>query len=362
MVIQIDDRCIKLIDKKDEYKNFFNSLAYEINRGNNFYFFSKKALEELYNNDKLERFPKEIYRKMFNKCYEDNAIVNSVNRRIVVKEKTQENKIIFEGNKFIVPIDCFVNLEYSKKINIIAENNLDCEFFKKIAKVYMNRKKISSVKLQLDNQPGGGNTISDVYANKIIGGEFSVTLVDTDRKYFNCPEGNTSKTIERRKNQLISENNYIEIVEIVKLDVHEIENLIPIDMISKFYDKNPDEEKRNDTINFLKKFAKNQFNEENPLSYFDMKEGIKKESCQSKPIYKEYWKEVLEQNSYIYDEENLIKGFGDKILRKIEQYIGEEIEKENFYKDNINVYLRKQWNDIGKIIYSYGCARERSFC
>lgn len=362
MIIKIEFECTKLIGKEEKYKIFFSSIAYEINRGNNYYYFSKRTLEALYNNEYLEDGPKNIYKRLFDNCYEDNLILKSVNRKIIIKNTTKNaDNIILEGQNYLISIDLFIEMNYSYKMNLIAENNTDCNFYKKIGLIYMKKKNIASVRLELENQPGGGSTINDIVRNKYENKQISVAYVDSDVKYFKCAEGETSKKLLKEIKRLNRKYNN-DIVEIQKVDAHEVENLIPIKMIKNYYRQNRNEESRDITIDFLKKINTKKLDINNPIIYFDMKNGIDKETCCKNEDYRNYWKDVLEKNSYIYDENSLIDGFGKRLLEKMDSFIEKEIELPDFYSKNIDNYLRKKWNEIGRTIYSYGCARERRSC
>lgn len=361
MFIEIDYSCIEKINTHEKYITFFNEMAYEIYKGKNYYYLSKIALEFLFNCSSLDNQPKEIYRKMFNNSYEDYVIKNSVNRKILVVND-DVNGIVFKDGNYKIHIDQFIEIGLPTKMNIIAENTSDCKFFINIGKAYKYKNNIKSVNIELLLAPGGGATIADVYTNKIDDNELSILFVDSDKKYCGAPFGGTINCLKNVEKELIKANKEINYVEIKVLDVHEIENLIPLMLIENYYSNKSEETPKKDVINFLKKFEMKPFDINNPIMFFDMKKGISLKKCEDNKEYKNFWKSVLENNGYIYDENDLIEGFGEHLLRKVNSYLEKNVETENFWCNNVNQYINEIWEEIGKLVYSFGCARMKKVC
>lgn len=175
-----------------------------------------------------------------------------------------------EGNVYICQKKY---LEYSTidsliKTRVICEDLYDAEFYKHILKWYISNKK-SKLKYSFHSQGGGGRNIARTIEEELKKKHITICIVDTDKKYANyIPEKDSAYC----KCKHIGKD--IEYYKFLPLDVHEIENLIPLNYIDVAF-LNYTEEKINDKKNkeafdFLRKDA------ENILPYFDYKNGIKK--------------------------------------------------------------------------------------
>lgn len=355
MFVEINENCIELLDK-EKYINFFEQLASYIYIGRNYIFLNKRILEKLYTNKKISEFSRKIYKNIFDNSSIDLSIKNSVNRKIIVTNSVEKEAKLINNEEILMPIDIVIDIDiFINKSNLICENLSDCKFFCYIAEVYRRKKSLTNINIELNRINGGGTTISEVHKDKRLNKEISLTIVDSDQKYYNAPKGETLKKI-LKENKVPSPMN-----EIFPLYVHEIENLIPIKMIENYY-KNKSEENQTDLIEFLKKLNINRF-EESPLAYFDMKKGISIQKWRDNLQYKEYWEKIIMNIGFEYDDQKeIIKGFGEHLMRKINDFLDKEIDKEEFFEENIDNYMTKTWKDIGRTIYSYGCARKRKSC
>jgi len=348
MFIEIADECIELINE-DKYYTFFNQLAYYMNNGRHYIFLSKKFLETLFKNKKLDYNVKNVYKKMFDNSCEDLIIKKSVNRIIRV---TKEIELVRKNNEIYMPLEFAIEIDlFNNKSNLIGENTSDCNFFHTLGEIYKNCNSIVGINIEMQTCNGGGGSMFEVCIGKSTDREFSITIVDSDQKYEGAPKGGTMKKVLR---DTISQYN-----EIYPLYVHEIENLIPIKMIENYYSTNRGESDKSDTIELLKKLKQDAV-EKSPLAYFAMKNGITKNKWDSDENYRTYWKSMLDKVDYKYSGEgDIIQGFGNRFLSKLCAYMNKEKTNSNFYENNVDDYLEKIWKEIGQIIYSYGCARQR---
>ncbi len=352
MFIEIDEKCIELLNDS-KYITFFNKLAYDINNGKNYIFLPKKTLDILYNSKNIDNHARKIYKNIFDKSSEGLSVKKSVNRKIIIIPNNNES-IRKNKDELLIPIDIAIDINlFENKINLICENLSDCKFFYNIGKLYKIKNSITGIDINMQKNNGGGSTIVDVYKEKNNLQEISLLIIDSDQKYANSPKGNTLKKLLKEE---ISQ-----VVEIYTLYAHEVENLIPIKMIQNYYNNSKDEESRQEVINFLKLLRPTSF-KESPLAYFDMKNGIEITKWERDEAYREYWKKNMEEIKYKYDEKiYIINGFGTNLLRKINNFFEEEMYKEDFFKNNVDDYLIETWNEIGKLIYSYGCSRQKQY-
>ena len=377
MFIEIDEEIMELLDV-EKYLNFFNELAHNITNGTNYVFITKRLLEKLYKNPKIDNSSRQIYKNIFDNSAQDLVIKRSVNRiaKVVNNGKNEIEKNEFEiedenekkkVEEIIIPIDIAIDVNlFIKESNLIGENHSDCQFLQNIGDAYKAKKSINAINIKLRNIQGGGATISDEYKVRAKEKEISLFIVDTDQKYIGSAKGSTLRKLLKEERE-----NKCEACEIYELPVHEIENIIPLKMIKKYYDEAKGEEERNEVIDFLESLEKNDF-EKSPLAFFDMKNGISMKKWIEEESYKQYWKNVLDDiqfeycEEYEYDEKKeaynpkyIINGFGSKLLDKINEFWSENYDEIEFLRENVDEYVENTWEDIGALVYSYGCARQR---
>ena len=202
----------------------------------------------------------------------------------------------------------------------------------------MKKADIGYLNINFEEQNGGGSTISKSLS-RIISDEkrMCLCIVDSDKKYKEASPGNTMKNII----DIIDEKVQVYFVEIFPLEIHEIENLIPISIMEKVIDKNNWEKQG---LEFIKYLTKIDATEKSPRFYFDLKEGILKSSFilenekddeivkkyRKKKQYREYWEKYIEDFGVEInnDSENvLIKGICKKILEHREHVLPNNIKK-----------------------------------
>jgi hypothetical protein len=175
-----------------------------------------------------------------------------------------------EGNVYICQKKY---LEYSTidsliKTRVICEDLYDAEFYKHILKWYINDKK-SKLNYSFHNQGGGGKNIARTVKEELNKKHITICIVDTDKKYANYIPAKDSTY-----NECEPVGKDVEYYNFLPLDVHEIENLIPLNYIdvafSNYTEDNVNDKKNKEAFDFLRQDA------ENILPYFDYKNGIRK--------------------------------------------------------------------------------------
>lgn len=360
MLIEFDDSCMEIFDNNTEYKTFFNKLSYEIFENKNYYYLSKKMLEFLFKNDKLDDEPKQKYKRLFEKSFEDKLILKSVNRKLKIVANTDFSEDIKRNDaEYIMTLDTFIKIGIPNKMNIIAENFSDCKFYRYMGNAYRIKEKIKSVKIELELIHAGGSTIYEAYTEKMKERKISILFIDTDKKYKSCNPGETLRKLINEITKLKNKNELKEYIELQILDVHEAENLIPITMMKKILASRNALNQKKKTFDFFDQCIN--ANKIEALKYFDLKNGIEIGKLNDKQ-YKVYWKSKIEEVGETFDENNLLKGVKKDLLVQALKYLGDNIENEKFWEENIDTYMETEWNNLGQIVYSYGCARERNVC
>lgn len=365
MIFKIDESCLKAIDSGDNAANaaiaILEQLALHRRAGKNYIFAEKGVLEKLMVQKDFSRPTRTLFKSLYNNSSEDKLYLKSVNKYInMVYNKTKEE------NK----IEIVMELTSKKAVNIcdttvlITENQEDALFYELIAKYYTKYNGFKNIEIFFESKPGGGDTTARVLEQTVISeNRLCLCIVDSDKKFPDDSGGTTKIHVEdftKCKTQ--------DIWKAIILDVHEVENLIPIGWIEKCI---PCE-----TISFLKYLKRKVAEEKNnaPIYYFDIKKGIEKDKfvcadSQNKQkrknfnkseCFRNYWSVHLK--GYGIDLNNLekingkciIQGANENILNKIlGKYKIEDIDMVN------EEHLKDKWLSLGRDIFSWGCVGGR---
>lgn len=358
MFIEIDETCEEELIKrgKKAYNEFFCMLATEIRKGLHYFFIKKNLLEKLYKNNELGIFAQNIYEKLFQNSAQDLSVQKTVNLRLKIVG-VNSNSITVNKDCIIISLDIALELNFSKEVNLVCENISDCRFFELITKIYMNYKALQKATCNIKSVGGGGATIFTSYEECINNKELAFLIVDADVKYYGAAKGTTLKKLREREKEKEGDI-YKNLVEIYELDIHEVENLIPLKLIKSFYSNKPEgEAEKGNTIYYLEKM-KNLTGENNPLHFFDMKNGIREQKMIKDEQYRAYWTNILNNIGFTNNELNL-EGFGQHLLSKITSFIKKRENEDRFFENYVDDYLKDEWKKIARKIYSYGCSRER---
>ena len=367
MIFKIDKSCLDAINNKDRDSIIaLDDLASNRRKGKNFIFAEKSVLEALYKAD-ISEGAKQVFYSLFSKSSEDKLYLQAVNKYINVVDKVIEPQIGKNGNKeeFKVELKSLKDSDIYDYTVLITENQNDSEFYKLIGKYYARSKNIIKSKIMFDPKPGGGDTTVKILSVTVNNAtkKLCLCIVDSDKKFPKDTGGDTKKHIEK----FIKEHPVQDIWKVIILDVHEIENLLPISYIEKC---SKDVSTSSNTIKFLNHLISS-YPIPEAIFYFDMKDGIKKEKfiCKN-PNNSEIQKKFNENANFRYywhnyvisyginintvSSEHIINGIGKKILEKIiKEFSSQEISLE---KDD---YLKDKWISLGRDIFSWGCVGDR---
>ena len=372
MIFKIDKSCLNVIENEYAIKAL-NTLAYNREKGRNFIFAEKEVLDILKEKDCLDSSAQKVFKSLFNNSSENKLYFESVNKYINIVEKIDGDRVVKVNDKE----ECKVKLEELSSNNmtditiIITENRDDYELYKLIAKYYAKSKRIKT-SIWFDLKLGGGSTTSktleyEIETNKEFetNKKLCLCIVDSDIKFLNGPAGDTKKSVEefiKKKTQ--------DFWKVIFLDVHEIENLLPICWMEKC---TTDIKTSSETIKFLK-YLTDKEKEHKAIYYFDIKNGIKKEKfiCKDKKSVEKMKKFRKDEEyrkfciSYLKDygieidkikDEHIINGLSTKILSKV---VKECIEKNWLDELNpIDEHLKEKWASVGKDVFSWGCVGNR---
>lgn len=261
----------------------------------------------------------------------------------------------------ILTIERSQDIFFFSENKIICENSHDYEFYIWGAKQFQNEVVKDYVTLNTSRNNGAGSQIS--YECQLVNQDKQIGLVvyDSDKKYLGAPIGSTAKAVE---DKLLSLNSVY--LWSHRLSTHEIENLIPIDILISLKCKHHK--------TFLAKMANNQSHSmfELLFVYFDFKKGLSPSTLRAYRnnlssddfdqftaflerlgVRKENINRALRcvWNKKI-NENVLLGGWGEKLL----QQSIEHVESHNLPTISLHPFQRTEWDSIVRDIWSIGCA------
>ena len=346
----------------DDETYFFVDMASSCRNGQCYLCGDIKSLKIL--SEQLHPPASNIYNALLSKYAESKSIMNIISKVFVI---TMNINLSFEHlpdvlkstdkHDFIL-IDDAIDWKINEACCLLAENLEDCEFYNLIAQTQNSY----GINIKFHYENGGGSTTSDVLY-KCVAKEKVPTLciIDSDQKYgatksFFPPKGDTLKRVIDIGKKLKPENSSPPHC-IFPLNVHEIENLIPISILQKLKDKYPNMESG---LNLLIELTK--IDNGTPILYYDMKTGFPfiKEDAQ-----RAYWKEILIQlggtiesdmppNDKTADKSLFFPPLcNSSLLKQVNIFIKENCLNKKFQVDD---YLTSYWTEIKEVILTWGCA------
>ena len=330
---------------------FFSELAIAHQKGACFLCGDLSSIETMIK--AFEGFEKSIFNQIRNKHSEMKSIIEKVESLIVLSCDSNPNVPVFiEGKYRLINLNETANYNFDNQCTLIGENLNDCKFYKLLAERYLHSQGLKGIKLSLHNELGGGNTIDTVF-KKCVEEDRNLTLciVDSDmkhdrtKKYPNHPKfGDTAIRLIKCHDKLKKSYNSCSF-EIFCLDVHEIENLIPIEILKIIAEsKYPAIE---DGVQYLEKL----FNAGlyNAILCYDFKNGGAKIT---EGPSKTFWDEIGEKVS-----DSSFPALNDKLLMAtLDIFDDPSMPQYKITTFSIEKYLENLWNDIGLKVFSWGCA------
>lgn len=363
MLYEIDESCMVALKTGNlNVIAFLEQLALDRRKCRNIIVGKREVFFELAKTEKLSDVSRSVYKVLGNRMSERKLLLKNTKKycRIVAK-KTKKNLIVEEDQEIIL-----LNIETSSLKDftayplMLAENEEDIEFFKLIGKYFVKKNNLGTLNIDFEGKNGGGSTISDILANVISEkNRMCLCIVDSDRKYGDAFPGDTMQRIIN-----VTQNVFQDYFEVLLLEVHEIENLIPLSVLQKVVDEKNLEKQG---LFFYKYLIKCDNTENSPVLYFDLKKGILKSSFileegvddeklkkfRKKELYRKYWRKYIEEYGIKIDEDSnkvLVSGICEKVLRHSIKYFN---DKSNMIE--VEEPIQKVWDRIGEKVYCWGC-------
>lgn len=266
---------------------------------------------------------------------------------------------------------CRTILEIQEETHLIVENLLDAKFYAEIiGNYYMRYAKLPEKVKRIAYYPcqGGGSTISEVVKEEqTLSQHICLIIADSDKRYKNAEEGDTAGNIQKvideckKRDELYSSLQKLYVLS----DVCEIENLIPLKVIQMISNNRQKE--------FINKYK-------DELAYYDMKLGLDYCILYDNAPYI-YYKDIFGEESIWQNVESYKKahknkkGYEESVkdIPKLDGLWGTSLlrsllhpptkkakmalnELKHISMNDLTEYQVKEWNQIGKIVYSWCCS------
>lgn len=291
-----------------------------------------------------------------------NAIATLVYIKMVISYDEVSRR---ENGTIYVNPSMSSQVELYEECHLLTENLQDAEFYRIVSKVVQKTRRIDTAVYQTNYYPvqGGGITIKDVYKLEcLLGHHLCLAILDSDKKWPNCKEnGNTAKKFEE---EMHSTTSPLLCEHYIMSEVSEIENLIPVDVLSRF--SSPSQ----------KAFLKN-YN--HVLPWCDVKKGLEYKILYDKTAYEEWkkefptevdWATVDELRSSSKDKKDyegkvkqrqfpaVYDPWGAQILSKILYPDSKHALKYDLYSTDLTKLhpnQKAEWQEIGWRLFSWAC-------
>lgn len=314
-----------------------------------------------------------IYRSVKNQYAESGAVMSAVQTVIVLtfdNNSSSENlpSILQERDKIcLISVAMAQNWSQNKQCCLLAENLKDCKFYERIAAYYCLTHNIKGLRISFHHENGGGNTTCKVL-QKCVSEERFLTLciVDSDIKhgistdYPNEPAKGTTYQSAKQVSDDLSLDKSLPPHAFFPLDIHEVENLIPISILRRMEDQLPAIKEGLDLLEQLRGIDNGE-----PILYYDFKNGYPFIEVGPR---RSYWKEiVLAIGKTDTDMPPCDKQSANADMQPVlslppisrNDLLGKAIlllDDSTLTSLYLDAYLFSLWDHIGRLLLTWGCA------
>ncbi|WP_411166894.1 hypothetical protein Aeroheme_01269 [Aeromonas sp. DSM 116730] len=239
--------------------------------------------------------------------------------------------------------------------SLVSECETDIELYKIIGKYYSSAKINSSIPLNFKIEDGRGSGTKPIFDRLKNHGCMCLCLIDSDKKHPNGPLGGTAKAFTTH--DLIFHGSTLTKI----IESHEAESLLPYKAISSAMYAYSYSASKFDALDLMSTHSKRK---PEIKDFIDHKKGICAEKYTAlDKVYGKFWTELPEIIKYAQKKPHgkecdadciVIEGLGDNILAHTLQ----ELQRMTPFKvkESLEPILIPIWDDLGKLIFSWGCA------
>lgn len=284
-----------------------------------------------------------------------NNCFNTLPEILRTKEKTR-----------IIHLKNAMNWKLSSECCLLAENLEDCEFLTLLSRQqYYQSLKGIDIKFHYEN--GGGTTTADVFQKCVVQDKVpTLCVTDSDQKYGITekypqppPKGDTFKKVYDLTKQMADFNNTPNFF--FPLEVHEIENLIPLCILRELQNECPEISDGVNTLSNLRNIENG-----SPILFYDFKNGFQFIDKEPKRVY---WQKIAnslgageiiiptskKELDLAVNPNMLSTPFPalhcKALLKKVNSWLKSNLNK----KLVLDEYLKEHWDNIADIIFTWGC-------
>lgn len=372
MIYYIDESCISVLDTGDEKSILlFEDLALKRRKCKNIVLGKRSVLEHIAKSKYLSAPVREIYRIIANRASEGKLLLSSVKKYCKIMGTPVNDRMTIQDGQEIIQISIAeaIDLDLTDLTIIVTENPDDVQLYKIIGQYYMKHSKVGNIKIAFEEKAGGGDTTGRVLEQVIKSkNRMCLCFVDSDKQYEGASPGNTMGKVMN-----IIKNQSQDFFEVVLLELQEIENLIPLNILERIGKDISNSQKGIDFYKFL--ISKANDMGDFAFYYFDIKKGISKKhfilkenateqekrAFRKREKYRNYWVSYITEYGEKIDitEEYVIPGICEKVLNHAIVHFQEMVREESYDKYKVNSYIEKFWLEYGKKIISWGCVGNR---
>lgn len=369
MLYYIDKSCVESLDAGDlDAAEFLEQLIIHRKKCKNLVVADRNVLNDLSKSNKLAPFARNLYRILANRSSEFRLLLAEAKKYYKIVSTYQGDKVIENNGQVIIQLSMKEGnkTDFTDRCILLAESTDDIDFYKQIGNYYLKNHHINRMNISFEEMIGGGNTTSTRLEPIIDEGRRQcLCIMDSDKKFWGAKCGETLQKVQKIIAAKGTEN-----VELYPLQMHEIENLIPVGMLDEICKDIPTAETG---ISFLKFLLEKDTSESSPVYYFDYKKGIPKgkffvnneqDKVEIKKFrrlesYRKYWRKYIEAFGIKIEESvngPIIPGVCEKVLTYAIKYLKEDKQIE---KELENSYIQDLWLNLGAVIVTWGCVGNR---
>lgn len=352
MLIYIDNTIAEFLKKNelnDEQIMLFNDLATANKRGLCIACGHVKSLDLLIEHENIVGG---IMKSLRGNATEFKTIAEIVDCVFVLtsSEYTRKRNLpkIIRNKVRLLPIEDATRWRLGNACSLIGENPRDCDFYNIVGHYFCFSHGIRGISIKFSPENGGGGSTGDIMIRCVRNlNKFALCIVDRDWRYGQIAEGDdpesggtfiAAKKAEEELKQSGLENYF----QLFPLEVHEAENLIPFSVLEQLSDTDCSPQGR-DLISKLRSIQGGE-----PIRYLDFKKKMKSGYNVS---YDMYWEPIrMELGNDSWDK--TFYPVGRKVLEKATVHM----KNANYGELIIDDYLKDAWSQLGKVLFSWGCA------
>ncbi|QTR54557.1 hypothetical protein [Thiothrix unzii] len=344
-------------DESNEFRALSNLLRSHGDR-NNLVFFDKNTIRDIINSPMFCKIDRCIAVDIFDTMSEYQQLLNLFDIIVEIDFCYSGCNIISQGDKSVIKLDTsYFNLFTSvNPVVFLAENSLDIDVYLKMGGFYVKEYGINT-RITFDGRSGGGSQVKRIYDSLKNSDLFCLCIVDNDKKHPSGSEGSTSAQFSIHDRGL-NGKTFVKI-----LDVHEIECLLPLNIIETVLREENYSSEYIDNYDLLARIARN--NPELRL-FLDHKNGISlKKAIELDSVYGPFYLDAFNHYNGFKNKDCIsekecsdcgncleVKGFGENLLKNFVKHINEV----NIKALNVDKGGYPYWIEIGKLVANWGCA------